>query len=355
MALIRVFLLTCRRPKLLRRALDSLCKQTFTDWICELHNDAPEDDSPRELLESIGDPRITLHQHQNNWGAVKSFQHVFAGGPEPFSSLLEDDNWWEPEFLETALKALQANPTVNLVWANLHMWCENDDRSWSPTGQTIWQLSYGVDLHPRIFRWPQPIQCFDALHSNGATLFRSSLSRCTPIPDDTPFAVIECIRERLLPGELMFLPKPLGYFAITLQTARSESREEWLASQLLCAASYQLVVRPKAEELKKMWEVLRNQSPPSTNLLFHVALSGVRFFSILRHAKLIDWFRFIRGLVRHPLVSLRALRFRTKYPKTWEALLAVHSNPQSTQNSEPLYKKILTRGPSSEPRQEPLP
>jgi len=355
MALVRVFLLTCRRPTLLPRALDSLLKQTFTDWVCELHNDAPEDDGPRRLLEEIGDPRIILHQHPSNWGAVKTFQHAFAGGPEPFSSLLEDDNWWEPEFLATALSAIQSHPKVNLVWANLHMWRENHDHSWSPTGRTIWEYDAQTDTTPHLFQCPEPIQCFDALHSNGATLFRSSISRAAPIPDDTPFAVIEFVRERLLPGPLMLLPEPLGHFAVTLKTARSDKRESWLASQLLCAASYQLTIHPRNEELRNTWEVLRKQSPPGTNLLFHVALSGVRPVAILRYAHLADWFRFIRSLVRHPLSSLRALHFRSQHPKTWQALLAVQSSSRSIQNPAPFYQKTLISRPLSASTQETLP
>ena len=50
MASLRIFLLTYRRPALLRRALASLLAQTFTDWTCELHNDAPDDDAPRAIL-----------------------------------------------------------------------------------------------------------------------------------------------------------------------------------------------------------------------------------------------------------------------------------------------------------------
>src|SRR5271157_3513607 len=53
MAAIRVYLLTCRRPQLLRRALCSLIAQTFADWKCELHNDAPEDDTPARVLAEL--------------------------------------------------------------------------------------------------------------------------------------------------------------------------------------------------------------------------------------------------------------------------------------------------------------
>jgi len=326
---------------MLPRALDSLRKQTFTDWVCELHNDAPEDDSPEKLLGKINDPRITLHQHNHSWGAAKSFRHAFAGGPEPFSSLLEDDNWWEPEFLKTALAAIQSHPEVSLVWANLHMWRENLDGSWTPTGRTIWKRSSENDETPRIFYNLQPIQCFDALHSNGATLYRSDVSHDITVPDDTPLDIIESIRERLLPGDFMLLPKPLGYFAITLRTARSGEREAWLCSQLLCAASYQLTNPSDKDELAAIWKTLRAQNPPATNLFFHIALSGVRPWAILRHATFTDWTRFIKGFIAHPLCSIRGLRFRTKHPKLWQALLSPPFRPKKKEDFPPIYRKIL--------------
>jgi len=340
MALIRVFLLTCQRPTMLPRALDSLRKQTFTDWACELHNDAPEDDFPKKLLDKISDPRITLHHHSHSWGAAKSFRHAFSGGPEPYSSLLEDDNWWEPQFLETALAVIQSNPEVSLVWADLHIWRENPDHTWSPTGSTIWKCPLG-DNTPRVFHNLQPIQCFDALHSNGATLFRSRTSCSAPIPDDLLFSNTEVFRERLLPGALMLLPKPLGHFSITLQTARPKAREAWLRAQLLCAASYQLTNPSDKEELATIWETLRSQNPPATNLLFHVALSGVRPWAILRHATVTDWFRFIKGFIGHPISSIKALRFRTKRPKLWQALLTAPRRIKKDHAFPPLYQKIL--------------
>ena len=49
MAKVRVYLLTYRRNHLLPRALKSLLAQSFTDWVCELHNDDPADLFPARL------------------------------------------------------------------------------------------------------------------------------------------------------------------------------------------------------------------------------------------------------------------------------------------------------------------
>src|SRR5687768_20382 len=93
---VRVYLFTYRRNHLLPRALDSLLAQTHRGWVCELHNDDPNDPFPGELVARINDPRITYVRHETNLGPTRTFNHAFRPVAEPFVSLLEDDNWWEP-------------------------------------------------------------------------------------------------------------------------------------------------------------------------------------------------------------------------------------------------------------------
>lgn len=347
MALVRIFLPTCRRAALLARALASLRAQTFQDWICELHNDAPEDDQPRRLATQLNDPRVHYHHHDKNWGPVAMFNHAFSGGPEPFLALLEDDNWWEPDFLSTALSALHAHPTAAAAWANLRIWREEADGEWTDTGRAIWRTQEPQHPpSPRLLHWPQPLQCFDALHSNGAMLVRTPASRNALVPADLPFAVIEPARERLLAGGWLLLPQILGHYALTRQTARERDRAAWTRAQLLVAASYLLTVRSSPEDLRELWRELREQTPPSTGLLFNAALSGVRPFALLRHARPIDWLRFLAGAARHPRTLARGLRFRSRHPEAWRALLAgararTAEAADAPRQTSPVWQKIL--------------
>lgn len=346
MPAIRVFLLTCGRPQLLPHALASLRAQTFTDWICELHNDDPEDDFPRHLIAATRDARITLHQHSSNWGAVASFNHAFAAGPEPFAAILEDDNTWHPAFLAQAHAALLAQPDASAVFANLRLREEKPDGTWRETGHTIWKTAL-ADSTPRLFHWPQPLQAFDALHSNGAMLFRRHASATALVPPTTPFAIVEPVRERLLAGGWLFLPQPLGYFSRTLETARSRDRADWAQSQLLVAASYFTAVRPNSDAIETCWATLRSQRPPSTTLLFHLALSGVSTAAILRHARRSDWVRFLAGAIRHPITLVRALDFRRRHAALWDTLRAAalqrtaeaRARPSSAAPYPPLWTK----------------
>lgn len=344
MSVIRVFLLTCRRQVLLPRALKSLQSQTFTNWTCELHNDAPEDESPRKLVEQIGDPRITLYHHETNWGAVRNFNHAFAGGPEPYLALLEDDNWWEPEFLAKAYAALESTPAANAVWSNQRLWREEANGTWTNTRQTIWRIPSESDRKPRIFHWPEPLQCFDAIHSHGALLMRTQASRHALVPHQLPLAIIEPARERLLSGRWIFLPDVLGNFALTRSTARSQDRGLWMQSQLLVAASYLEAAPMNSSDIAMLWHTLRNQTPPATPLLFHLAFAGVQTGSLLRNARFAEWLCFVANAIRHPATLLRSLRFRSDNADVWAALSAgakARSAESLECNVNPLWTKDI--------------
>jgi glycosyltransferase involved in cell wall biosynthesis len=297
MPLLRVFALTYRRSHLLRRALDSLVAQTFTDWICEVHNDDPADDSVRGEVEGLRDGRVSLVTHDRNLGAVGSFRIAFHGRSEPFTSLLEDDNWWEPEFLERGLAAFTSRPHANVVWANMHRVREEQDGSWTPTGTSIWHRSARASDAVEFF-WPVPLQAFDALHSNGAMIFRTGPSRHAAIPKVTPFPIIEPVRERLVGGGWVLLTEPLANFAMTRETVRTPDRRKWANEQFFTACSYFVGVRPDDSEIAATWSELRRQRPRSTSILFHLALAGVASRSILRHARFADWCHFVKGSLR---------------------------------------------------------
>ena len=113
-ARVRIHLLTYKRPNLLRRAVDSLLAQTLQDWTCELHNDAPDDPFPGELCRTINDRRIQYVPHQRNLGPTASFNLLFKNAAEPYLSLLEDDNWWEPDFLQEMVSTLDGLPNVDV-------------------------------------------------------------------------------------------------------------------------------------------------------------------------------------------------------------------------------------------------
>lgn len=317
-ARVRVYLLTYRRAELLRRALHSLLIQTATDWVCELHNDAPGDDLPRKILSELapGDPRFVYHPHRHNWGAMTTFNHAFAGGPEPLAAILEDDNWWEPVFLERMLAVMAARPEAEIAWANMRCWQEMPDGGWHDTGNTIWPV---IDCPHLTIAWPQLLQFDGPLHSNGAMLVRSRVGKRLQVPLSVPLSHMENLRERAFRSPLVLVPEVLANFSLTLETARPSGRAHWARVQAMMGAAFLRHIPLSPDEQSRLWEARRAAHPPATAGLFFAGLLQPTP-GWWRHATSGDWWRFLRGCARRPLAALAALRSRRSNPELWREI-----------------------------------
>jgi len=319
MAICRVYLCTYRRNHLLPRALNSLLKQTFSDWVCELHNDDPQDPFPRQLVEKIADPRISIMDHAQNLGPMGTFNLIFAQKvEEQLISLLEDDNWWQFNFLETMIQVMNQYPNVRVAWSNMQLWREEEDGSWTNTETAIWQRSPSSE--PELFHWPNQHQIFGALHSQGAMLIRSERASDHCIPAETTSAACEHVRERTYSYPIVFVPQILANFALTRETSRSKHRKDWAQVQLLLAGSFFKHVLVEEDTLRRIWHEASSKSPRSTGILFFVAMTCVECRKLLKYATLTDWLLFIVSCFKRPLTSFQILNSINANQNLWNFL-----------------------------------
>jgi hypothetical protein len=335
-ATVRIYLLSYRRPRALQRAIESLRAQTFRDWICELHNDAPDDPAPEEIVRALNDPRIQLQVHEKNLGAVATFNLAHKSNPEPFFSLLEDDNWWEPTFLERLLDLLAAHPSVEMAWSNMKFWREEKDGQWTDLHTTIWPRA---DRPSFSFAWPQLLQFDTALYSNGAMVARTPTDGHLQTSNFAPVDVMESLRDRAFSSPTLLVTEPLANFALTRETARSGQRSIWLQTQALLGAAFLQHVAMTRDQQARLWSARRSACPAATpNLFFAGFIQPTRgWFS---HATAGDWLRFIAGCVRRPGLAWTGLRARIQRPELWAeiqtATAAACARPQGGAEVPPL-------------------
>jgi len=310
-ALVRVYVCTYRRNHLLPRALGSLLSQTFQDWTCELHNDDPADDFPERLVASIGDPRIAVVNHPRNLGTTATFNLVFRPVSERYVTMLEDDNWWQPEFLEVMVRALDARPSAHVAWANMRVWFEEKDGSWRDSGRNLWQdtdVRAPLELH----YFPDLTRMGTARHSNGAMLVRTERLSEFLIPDSVPPSALEATRERTFPHPLLFVSQPLANFAITQRTTRSEGYAAWSVGQVMLKGTFMRYVPLTDAEVAKVWESARHGKNRSTNDLLLACLFFAGCRRHLRFATPGDMLRLALSVARHP-------------KRTWQTLTELRS------------------------------
>lgn len=332
MPAVRVYLLTCRRNHLLPRALASLRAQTFTDWICELHNDAPDDPFPGELVAQSAEPRIRLVQHVKNLGPNRTFNLVFQPCAERYVCLLEDDNWWEPGFLGTLVALLDQNPSAQVAWSNMRIWQENADATWTDTGRTIWPTA---DFPaPAWFHWPHERHLASLVHSNGSALIRNEQLGDLIVPPGTPFLAMEPIRERAMRFPLLFCPQPLVNFAWTVTTARESSSLLAAEMQALLTASYLRHAALDQADFGRIISRTRGSRVSELGGLLIFSFLAGRAGAVARHIRLAEWPRVLASFVRHFRTNLTILRARRRHADIW-AYLDLHTARRFAQSVPP--------------------
>jgi hypothetical protein len=317
-ARVRVFVPTYRRRELLPRAIASLRAQSLTDWVCEVHNDDPADGFPAEFVASLGDRRIQLVTHERNLGPVATFNLFYRPTSEPFVSILEDDNTWEPAFLDTMVKELEAHPEVTLAWCNQRIVLQKPDGHFEETDRCVNSLE-GLNASSRQIHWGDRRQVMGGVHANGAMLLRSRPGKAYPTPPML-FSGMEAFRERMFPHPLLYVPAPLATYSITQHTARSRDTGAWGAFLVALAATFLRHARMNESQLAALWTHCDEQRPPVTNELLLASWVCPELAALRRHARPKHWLRLLKSAVRHPVAVRRALRVQKENPDWWAVL-----------------------------------
>jgi hypothetical protein len=312
---VRIFVVTYHRPHLLERALRSLIAQTHADWIAEVLNDDPDDARVPALLAKLSDPRIQLSQPPQRRGGTGNFNHAFRPIAEPFGSILEDDNWWEPAFLEAMLSALGCNANVALACGNERIWQEQPDGKWVDSGKTIWASGATEEL----YAWSAVDQCGGARVCNSSLLFRTSKAGHWQTPATIPIDVTEHFRERVIPHPILLVHRPLVNYAETRVTFRSPDTAMWARYQLLLTGSVFALARPDCREglARALWQRAREIDPRLATTLLATGLFVPAARALWRAGRPMEKIRFAAGAVRHLQATISLARACSRHAEEW--------------------------------------
>jgi hypothetical protein len=219
----------------------------------------------------------------------------------------------------------------------MRLWREEADGRWTDTGRHVWHTA--PCAAPRFFERPVALQAVNALHSNGAMVYRVAASAQALVPPQTPLDIIEPVRERLLSGGFVLVPEATANFALSRLSARSAEPGRWLQSQMLVSASFFLRARLAPAAAAALWQSQRNLRPRSTDALLLAALCGAAPRSLLRHSRPGDWLHFLPRALRHFNVLRQGLHFRQDHAELWRKL-QIAGGPKV--EAGPLVAKELT-------------
>jgi hypothetical protein len=321
-----VYLVTHRRHSLLKRALASVCNQTHKTVRVYVVNDDPKDDAVAKIVLDFRDERLRLFKPVAKRGVAANFNLVFREAQADYVSLLEDDNWWERNFLERQIEILERYPEAPLVVANERVWRECSDRSWENTGKTIWPFQ---DVRFHTFSLGEIAG--SARICNSSLLVRVDRAEPLLTPEAIPPDVTEHFRDRLLPRTIPLNGAPLVNFGQTLTTAR-DSGERWSIYQVLLVGSVfaALPAAARGPFASRLWHDVLSGSPRATTLV-QTGLAIREARSLLASARRGALVRAAISIARHPGALLRLASERQTLKKDFDFLVSAPLTRQLAQ------------------------
>lgn len=121
MSKVGILVPTYKRPHLILRALDSIRAQTFTDWalVIVANGMLPEEtEEYPEFGEFVGPVSPMLYPWFANVAQALQFGLAQLHAATSYVAVLEDDDEWKPEFLETMVNALDERPEMAMAYCD---------------------------------------------------------------------------------------------------------------------------------------------------------------------------------------------------------------------------------------------
>jgi len=316
---IRVYVITFRRHALLKRALESVLGQTHRNFEVLVINDDPEDTEVEKIVDALADSRVSLFLPLARRGPTRNFNLPFESCNTSFVTILEDDNWWEPRFLEEMYEALRAHPEARLAVANETVWKETADGQWLNTGRRIWDLQ-GLQTYD----YSLEQICGGAKLCNSSMLVRMSPDASYKVPESIPVDVTEHFRERLFSPPIVLVGNPLVNFAETLGTARLSTGSLWGIYQCLLIGSVFIALpdsRARRALADRLWLSCSGKTSPRAVSLVTTGLSIKEARVLLLRAPVAAIGRFLLWATRRPAQLASTMRLRHRYASQLEFLV----------------------------------
>jgi glycosyltransferase involved in cell wall biosynthesis len=130
----------------LRQTLESIFKQSFSDFELIVCDDASTDNS-LDIIQQYNDPRVSIIRSPQNQGQAHQLNTGIAAATGEFIAIMHADDICMPERLEKQIHFLKQHTNIGLVGCNTGLL--GDWQQYYPDSKGIW--TYPADYH--MARW----------------------------------------------------------------------------------------------------------------------------------------------------------------------------------------------------------
>lgn len=103
----------------LTTAVESVLGQTLEDWTLTVSENGPRGSEIEHTIRPyLDDPRVHFRTTGENIGAAANWSALLQCGSADYVALLNDDDTWDPEFLQRRVRFLDGHPASGLVFSD---------------------------------------------------------------------------------------------------------------------------------------------------------------------------------------------------------------------------------------------
>ncbi|MBI5667844.1 MAG: glycosyltransferase family 2 protein [Chloroflexi bacterium] len=116
---VSVLMPTFKHATFIRRAIESLCAQTFQDWELVIVDDGSPDDTAEVVAPYLSDARVGYYRLERNRGLGVALNEAVSRARGDYIAYLPSDDVYYPEHLQKLVTVLDTHPNVYLAYGGL--------------------------------------------------------------------------------------------------------------------------------------------------------------------------------------------------------------------------------------------
>ena len=137
--LVSVIITVYNRTQYIKQAIESVLCQTYNDFEIIVADDL-KNETIENICQSFNDSRIKYYANPTNLGVALSVKEAIENSNGQFIAILNDDDSWEPQFLEKLVLPLKADHEIILAFSNHWIIDENGviDAEYSESNSSLY-------------------------------------------------------------------------------------------------------------------------------------------------------------------------------------------------------------------------
>ena len=321
---------TYGRADVLQHVIESVLKQTYSDFEVFISDDASPDNTADVVL-GFKDRRIRYNRNDYNLGVRRNWNFIIKKAYGEYILKLDDDDYIHPEFIEKTVSLLDKNPNVASVYTGYYY---TNDYNGGSICKVVDRMTFKGDYVRGIdFIKAYLLRSSIPGYHHSSAVFRYIIAKeiefYEKVPNDIVFSLALAVK-----GDVGYVPKALFYYVQHNSSRATNFKEKFYTFDptKIAKSFFELDFVEQNEELQKIKEAVYERERITRSAL-HLFISR-RAFSLKEYIQITkELIKKDKRLLISPVFVVSLILTLLFPPKYSEKLIYMYKNKS-------LFRKI---------------